>query len=72
MIYEELCLGRIKDESRVDYLDIIDSLARRGAEAVVLGCTEIALLVEQSHTAVPLYDTTAIHAGRAVSLALAG
>ena len=70
VIYRELCLGRLEPQSRADYLAIIESLAQRGAEAVVLGCTEIALLVDQSQSAVPLYDTTAIHAAQAVALAL--
>jgi aspartate racemase len=70
IIYGELCLGRIEDGSRAEYLAIIESLSQRGAQAVILGCTEIALLVDQSHTSVPLYDTTAIHAARAVAVAL--
>lgn len=70
VIYEELCLGTIKDSSRSAYLDIIQSLKAQGAEAVILGCTEIALLVSQHQTDVPLYDTTAIHAQQAVQLAL--
>ncbi|MGR4069658.1 aspartate/glutamate racemase family protein [Billgrantia sp. C5P2] len=70
VIYTELCLGQVKETSRQRYLEIIASLRERGAEAVILGCTEIALLVQQSHTAVPLYDTTAIHAEEAVKWAL--
>jgi len=70
VIYSELCLGRISENSRLKYLDIIDSLYERGAEAVILGCTEIALLVQQHHTTVPLYDTTEIHASFAVQQAL--
>lgn len=66
VIYKELCLGVIEDGSRDRYLKIIDQLTARGAEAVILGCTEIALLVQQSHTQTPLYDTTAIHAEQAV------
>lgn len=66
VIYKELCLGRIEDSSRARYLQIIDQLAAEGAEAVILGCTEIALLVQQAHTEIPLYDTTAIHAEQAV------
>ena len=72
VIYTELCLGEVKEMSRQRYLEIIDSLHERGAEAVILGCTEIALLVQQQHTAVPLYDTTAIHAEEAVKWALEG
>ena len=70
VIYDELCLGKIEGDSRADFLDIIESLARQGAEAVILGCTEVALLVGQADTKVPLYDTTAIHAASAVSRAL--
>lgn len=70
IIYDELCQGQIRDASRQAYLSIIADLAAQGAEAVILGCTEIALLVEQSDTSVPLYDTTAIHSAAAVQLAL--
>lgn len=70
VIYDELCLGHIMDASRDSYLQIIDSLHDRGAEAVILGCTEIALLVKQEHTSLPLYDTTAIHCDTAVEYAL--
>ena len=71
IIYDELCLGDIRDASRAEYLAIIAGLAAAGAEAVILGCTEIALLVGDARAAVPLYDTTAIHAEAAVALALA-
>ncbi|MEA3291812.1 MAG: aspartate/glutamate racemase family protein [Pseudomonadota bacterium] len=70
VIYEELCHGRIEAASREDYLRIISELAERGAEGVILGCTEIALLVCQQDTKVPLFDTTRIHAEAAVELAL--
>ncbi|MFM5650168.1 aspartate/glutamate racemase family protein [Aeromonas veronii] len=70
IIYDELCLGEIRDASRAEYLAIIACLAAAGAEAVILGCTEIALLVGEVQAAVPLYDTTAIHAEAAVTLAL--
>lgn len=70
VIYEELCLGCIEQASRQYYLDTIDALASQGAEAVILGCTEIAMLVAQQDTKVPLYDTTAIHCQAAVELAL--
>ncbi len=70
VIYHELCCGRIEESSRADFLEIIDGLSRRGAEGVILGCTEIALLVQPRHTSVPLFDTTAIHASKAVELAL--
>jgi len=71
VIYDELCMGKITDNSRSSYLQIIDKLKQHGAEAVVLGCTEIALLVQQAHTPVPLYDTTEIHAQQAIRYALA-
>ncbi|MBQ0784405.1 MAG: aspartate/glutamate racemase family protein [Amphritea sp.] len=71
VIYEELCQGKISDSSRQAYVKIIEDLSAGGAQAVILGCTEIALLVSQSDTAIPLYDTTAIHATAAVKLALA-
>ncbi|SEQ98016.1 aspartate racemase [Amphritea atlantica] len=70
IIYDELCQGQINDDSRQVYLKIIASLAEQGAQAVILGCTEIALLIRQSDTSVPVYDTTAIHAAAAVDLAL--
>ena len=70
VIYEELCLGKIVADSRKEYLRIIDQLAAAGAEGVIEGCTEIVMLVQQEHTRIPLFDTTAIHAREAVSLAL--
>ncbi|MGP9766037.1 aspartate/glutamate racemase family protein [Halomonas sp. AOP13-D3-9] len=70
IIYQELCQGRIEDDSRQRYLAIIDSLHAQGAQAVILGCTEIAMLVSQRDTSVPLYDTTALHAQKAVVWAL--
>ncbi len=70
VIYHELCMGELKERSRQRYLEIIDSLSEQGAEAVILGCTEIALLVQQNHTTVPIYDTTAIHAEEAIKWAL--
>ena len=70
VIYDELCQGRIEDVSRQCYLAIIDSLYAQGAQAVILGCTEIAMLVSQQDTEVPLYDTTALHVQRAVVWAL--
>lgn len=70
VIYQELCLGKIEPQSRAKYLQVIDQLASDGAEAVILGCTEIGLLVKQSDTNVKLFDTTAIHCEQAVDLAL--
>ncbi|WP_394178732.1 aspartate/glutamate racemase family protein [Marinomonas posidonica] len=66
VIYDELCRGEIRSESRQQYIEIIEDLHQQGAQAVILGCTEIALLVKQTDTNVPLYDTTSIHAQRAV------
>jgi len=71
IIFAELCLGEIRDASRERFLQIIQTLAERGAQGVILGCTEIGLLVQQTDTSVPLYDTTAIHASAAVNKALA-
>ncbi len=72
IIYDELCQGQIHPASRTRYLDIIADLQRQGAKAIILGCTEIALLVEPEHTDIRLYDTTAIHAEAAVRIALGG
>lgn len=71
VIYTELCHGIVNDDSREQFLEIIDRLSRRGAEGIIEGCTEIVLLVQQEHTDIPLFDTTAIHAQEAVSVALA-
>lgn len=70
VIYDELCLGKIVDESRAEYLRIMNSLAECGAEAIILGCTEIGLLIKPSDTSLRLFDTTLIHAEKAVELAL--
>ena len=69
VIYQELCLGNIDADSKAEYLRIIDTLAAQGAEAVILGCTEIGMLVNQADTRVRLLDTTAIHAQAAVEYA---
>ena len=71
VIYEELCLGKILDASRAFYRDAIARLVARGARGVILGCTEITLLVGQADSPVPTFDTTRLHAERAVELALA-
>ena len=71
VIYDELCLGKIVDNSRSQYLSIMAKLAERGAQAIILGCTEIALLVQQQHTSIPLYDTTRLHCAAAVRTATA-
>lgn len=70
IIYDELCLGIIKDSSRQTYLHIMEELAARGAQGIIEGCTEIGLLVKQSDTKIPLFDTTLIHARSAALRAL--
>lgn len=70
IIYEELCLGIVKEDSRKEYLRIIDTLVSNGAQGVILGCTEICMLIKDEHTNVKLYDTTSIHANEAVNKAL--
>ncbi|MCK1786044.1 aspartate/glutamate racemase family protein [Pseudomonas sp. TNT11] len=70
IIYEELCVGVISEASRQVYQRVIASLAARGAQAVILGCTEIGLLIKPEHSDLPLLDTTALHAQAAVAFAL--
>lgn len=70
VIYDELCLGVIRDESRAAYRRIIGNLVGRGAHGVIFGCTEVGLLVSAADSPVPVFDTTAIHAARAVDFAL--
>ena len=70
VIYQELCLGQIIENSKAEYLRIIRQLSTQGAEAVILGCTEIGMLVDQTDTGVKLLDTTAIHAAKAVEFAI--
>ena len=70
VIYNELCLGIIKDISKEKYLKIIDKLVQKGAEGIILGCTEIGLLIKQGDTDIPLFDTTLIHAQKAALIAL--
>ncbi|MHA7277018.1 aspartate/glutamate racemase family protein [Arthrobacter sp. Hz1] len=72
IIYEELCLGIISTRSRRRYLSIIEALGASGAQGVILGCTEIELLVSPADTPLHLFPTTAIHAGAALTAALAG
>ena len=72
VIYDELCLGITREESRRAYLEIVEELAQRGAEAVILGCTEIGLLIRDGDASVPLYDTTRLHAEAAVKWMLNG
>lgn len=72
IIYDELVAGKVLPASRDAYRAVIARLVERGAEAVILGCTEIMLLIGPEDSAVPIYDTTALHAAAAVELALAG
>ena len=72
VIYEELVQGKIVPASRDAYRDVIARLVARGAEGVILGCTEIMLLVPPQDSAVPLFDTTALHVEAAIARALEG
>jgi aspartate racemase len=71
VIYDELVLGEIKAESKAHYLSAIDRLIERGAQGIILGCTEIGLLVQAADCRVPVFDTTRLHAQAAVDFALA-
>ena len=70
IIFDELCKGVVRNSSRQSYLEIMDSMIKQGAEGIILGCTEICMLVNQTHAQVPLFNTTEIHAAEAVKLAL--
>lgn len=70
VIFDELCVGKIENSSREKYKKIIAGLAEKGAEGVILGCTEIGLLISQSDVDIPVFDTTVIHAKRAAELAM--
>ena len=70
IIFEELCLGVISAESRQEYLRIIEAQRARGAQGVILGCTEIGLLISQADTDLPVFDTTQIHAAAAAQWAV--
>ena len=70
VIYNELCLGKIKQESKQEFLRIIEQMKQRGAQSVILGCTEIGLLVQQQDTTVKLFDTALIHAEQAALLSI--
>lgn len=70
IIYQELCLGIVSEISKEKYRDIIKALARRGAEGVILGCTEIGMLIRQQDTDLPVFDTTRIHASKAAMLSI--
>jgi aspartate racemase len=71
VIYDELCMGEVRPSSKEQYIQIMGHLVREGAEAIILGCTEIGLLVHDEDSTVPLFDTTRIHALAAVDYALA-
>jgi aspartate racemase len=71
VIYDELCLGIIRAESKARYVSIIGQLIARGAQGIILGCTEIGLLIQQADSRVPLFDTTRLHAEAAVTWMLA-
>jgi len=70
VIYDELCIGETRPSSKMKYLDIMEDLAEEGAEGIILGCTEIGLLVKKEDSRVPLFDTTRVHALAAVEYAL--
>jgi aspartate racemase len=72
VIFEELCVGKVLDASRARYREIMHGLVDRGAEAIILGCTEISMLVGADDAPVPVFDTTEIHAAAAVQWALEG
>ncbi len=70
IIYQELCLGIVREESRQAYREVIERLSARGAQGIILGCTEIAMLIAPTDSRVPVFDTTAIHATSAVEFSL--
>lgn len=70
VIYDELTHGKVNETSRDEYLRIIDGLVKNGAQAIVLGCTEIGLLIQPALLSLPCFDTTEIHSGRAVAYSL--
>lgn len=72
VIYDELCLGRVEANSKAEYLRVMAELVRRGAQGLILGCTEIMLLVGPADASVPVFDTTALHVGAALDWMLAG
>ncbi len=71
VIYDELCAGMVRSESKLEYVRIMQKLVEAGAEGIILGCTEIMLLVGQADSSVPVFDTTTLHALAAVDFALA-
>lgn len=72
IIYNELCLGIISEPSKEKYRNIIENLAKKGAQGVILGCTEIGLLIQQEDVDLPIFDTTRIHASKAAMLSVKG
>lgn len=72
IIFQELCVGKILDDSRARFQEIIKRLQEKGAEGVILGCTEIGLLIHQPDSVLPVFDTTLIHAKKAAEIALDG
>lgn len=70
VIFDELCLGVVKEDSKSAYLKVIANLQARGAQGILLGCTELGLIVSQEDVSLPLFDTTVIHAKKAIELAL--
>ena len=70
VIYEELCLGTVREESRKQFSAVIETLKEQGAQGVILGCTEIGLLIKQADTDLPVFDTTLIHGTKAALLAV--
>jgi len=70
VIFEELCLGIVNDSSKREYLRIIRTMEKRGASALLLGCTELGLILSQNDVTLPLFDTTVIHAKKASDLSL--
>ena len=70
IVFEELCVGKINEKSRKIFQKIIEKMQKKGAEGVILGCTEIGLLIHQSDVSVPVFDTTVIHTKKAVQIAL--
>lgn len=70
IIYKELCLGIVSETSKKRYIEIIEDLKKRGAQGVILGCTEIGLLIQQEDTELPVFDTTLIHARKAALSAI--
>lgn len=72
IIYDELCLGTVLETSAARYREIIERMKRAGCEAVILGCTEITMLIDDANSSLPVFDTTGIHARAAVALALQG